>query len=214
MADTPKTLVELIYEGLKMDIYNGKIKPGSFLSEQDIADNYASSRTPVREALRKLEHDGLIVTLPKRGSYVIQITLQDLLDMDEIRILIEPYLAKNSAGRIEFSILEELEERLLQLNRDNPTEQHFLELVEIDERIHNLILECSNNMKLHSIMTDLRKVKSIVTLKATKKRYNEGIDEHMRTIKALKENNGIEAEKAMRKHIENARENYKTIILG
>lgn len=214
MTNAPKTLVEVIYEGMKMDIYTGKIKSGSFLSEQDIADRFNTSRTPVREAFRKLEQDGLIITLPKRGSFVAQITLQDLLDMDEIRLLIEPYLARAAVGCVETPVLIELERQLTQLNRDNPTEQDFLELVKIDDQIHGLISNCSKNKKLQTILTDLRKIKSIVTLEATIKRYNDGIDEHLRTVRALKDKDEAEAEGSMRKHIENARKNYKTILLG
>ena len=88
------SLVERIYQKLRLDIYSSKIHQGAMLTEQEIADSFNVSRTPVREALRKLEQEGLITIIPKKGSIVKQITLQDILEMDQIRELLEPYVAR------------------------------------------------------------------------------------------------------------------------
>lgn len=212
MKSIPKSTAKEIYETIKMEICTSVIEPSMFISEQQIADRFRVSRTPVREALTKLEHDGLIKTIPKVGSFVTQVTLQDLIEMDEIRMLLEPYLAKNAVGRVDISTLESLEKQLTELNRENPNEQDYLKLVEIDEQVHNLILNTADNNRLKSIISNLMKIKSIVTLRATKKRYNEGITEHLTIIKALKAQDAATAEKAMLEHIQNANDNYPTFL--
>ena len=75
-----RPLREIVYEQLKMQILTGKITPGTRMMEVDLADNMGVSRTPVREAIRKLEKEGLVVIEPRRGAYVSDISVKEMVD--------------------------------------------------------------------------------------------------------------------------------------
>ena len=206
------SLVERIYQKLRLDIYSSKIHQGAMLTEQEIADSFNVSRTPVREALRKLEQEGLITIIPKKGSIVKQITLQDILEMDQIRELLEPYVAKIAAQTIDVDLLIPLEKQLIDLKSKTPSQQNCLELLELDGQLHNAIMQFNSNSRINSILNNLRKSFNLIRLKGATSRYQDSINEQLEIIGALKERNGKAAEKAMFKHIEKAKKNRFKII--
>ncbi|KJS20979.1 MAG: hypothetical protein VR72_12575 [Clostridiaceae bacterium BRH_c20a] len=206
------SLVEKIYQKLRLDIYSSKIHQGAMLTEREIADFFNVSRTPVREALRKLEQEGLITIIPKKGSIVKQITLQDILEMDQIRELLEPYVAKIAAQTIDVDLLIPLEKQLIDLKSKTPSQQNCLELLELDGQLHNAIMQFNSNSRINSILNNLRKSFNLIRLKGATSRYQDSINEQLEIIGALKERNGKAAEKAMFKHIEKAKKNRFKII--
>ena len=80
-----RPLREIVYEQLKMQILTGKITPGTRMMEVELADEMGVSRTPVREAIRKLEKEGLVTIEPRRGAYASDISVKDMLDTLEVR---------------------------------------------------------------------------------------------------------------------------------
>ncbi|KJS87380.1 MAG: hypothetical protein JM58_04435 [Peptococcaceae bacterium BICA1-8] len=212
IKESADSLVEKIYKKLRLDIYSSKIPQGVMLIEQEIADCFNVSRTPVREAFRKLEQEGLITIIPKKGSIVKQITLQDILEMDQIRELLEPYVAKIAAETIDVDLLIPLEKQLIDLKSKEPSQQNCLKLLELDGQLHNVIMRFNSNSKINSILNNLRKSFNLIRLKGATSRYQDSINEQMEIIGALKERNGKAAEKAMFKHIEKAKKNRFKII--
>ena len=98
--DEYKPLRDVVFENLRGAIVEGRLKPGQRLMEVQLAEQLGVSRTPVREAIRKLELEGLVVMLPRKGAYVANMSLKDLIDVLEIRASLEGLAASLAAERI------------------------------------------------------------------------------------------------------------------
>ena len=95
--DEYKPLRDVVFESLREAILEGKLSPGQRLMEVQLAEQLGVSRTPVREAIRKLELEGLVVMLPRKGAYVADISLKDLVDVLEIRASLEGLISRKNA---------------------------------------------------------------------------------------------------------------------
>src|SRR6056297_804513 len=95
-----KPLGNIVYESLKESILNGSLKPGEKLMESRIAEDLGVSRTPVREAIRKLEKEKYVKMIPRKGAYVEDLTMEDILEVLEIRIVLEGLASKLAARNI------------------------------------------------------------------------------------------------------------------
>lgn len=107
-------MADRAYSRLKRDIVEARLRPGAVLSDSDIAEHYEMSRTPVREAINNLRREGLVVVLPKRGTFVKPIDFAEIHDLYTLRTLVEPeaaVLASQRASDEELSELEELSAR-------------------------------------------------------------------------------------------------------
>lgn len=112
--DNYKPLRDVVFENLREAILEGKLEPGQRLMEVQLAEQLGVSRTPVREAIRKLELEGLVVMLPRKGAYVADVSLKDIIDVLEIRSTLEGLAAYLAADRI----TEEGVERLKAIAED------------------------------------------------------------------------------------------------
>ena len=107
--DEYKPLRDVVFENLREAIVEGRLKPGQRLMEVQLAEQLGVSRTPVREAIRKLELEGLVVMLPRKGAYVANMSLKDLKDVLEIRASLEGLAASLAAERISDEDIKKLE---------------------------------------------------------------------------------------------------------
>ena len=107
--DNYKPLRDVVFENLREAILEGKLKPGQRLMEVQLAEQLGVSRTPIREAIRKLELEGLVVMLPRKGAYVANMSFKDLIDVLEIRASLEGLAASLAAERRRDEDIEELE---------------------------------------------------------------------------------------------------------
>jgi len=103
-----KTLKERIIAGLRNSIIQGEIKPGTRLQEMEIASNYNTSRTPVREAFHQLESEGYVTIRSRRGAVVNSLTSDDVNDYYELMVMLTKLAAQNASGRIDISDREKL----------------------------------------------------------------------------------------------------------
>ena len=92
-------LRELVYEELKKEILTGRIAPGTRMMEVELADEMGVSRTPIREAIRKLEKEGLVIIEPRRGAYASSISVKDMVDTLEVRENLEGFAAAMAAEK-------------------------------------------------------------------------------------------------------------------
>ena len=113
--DSYKPLRELVCEHIRDAIINGVFAPGERLMEIQMADEMGVSRTPVREAIRKLEMEGFVVMIPRRGTYVSNMSIRDINDVYEIRISLDTLAAGLAAERISDEELEELQRLLVKV---------------------------------------------------------------------------------------------------
>ena len=166
--DAYKPLREVVSETLRQAIKDGVLKPGERLMEIQLADELGVSRTPIREAIRKLELEGFVVMVPRRGTYVADISLKDIAQVFEIRSALEELAAGLAAERITPDELEYLERILVEINEyiDN---DEFDKIVDADVRFHDVLYHASRNQRLVDILNNLREHNSAMARKVAKK---------------------------------------------
>lgn len=116
--DNYKPLRELVFESLREAIIIGKLSPGERMMEIQLAEEMGVSRTPIREAIRKLELEGLVVMIPRKGAYVAGVSLKDIADVFEIRRALEGLAAELAAERASDEEFEEMERCLVKIAKD------------------------------------------------------------------------------------------------
>ena len=152
--DNYKPLRDVVFENLRSAILEGKLKSGQRLMEVQLAEQLGVSRTPVREAIRKLELEGLVVMLPRKGAYVANISVKDLMDVLEIRASLEGLGASLAAERRteeDIKNLEEIEEEFEQA----VITQDIDMLLKKDIEFHECIFKAANNKKLEKMINSL-----------------------------------------------------------
>ena len=138
------TLPQDLFIRLRNDILQGKFVAGSKLSEQQICDEYMVSRTPVREAFQKLELEGVIEIIPKRGAFVLKQTKQDIDDVYEIMKALESVAIRLAIERIDDETIKRLQE-LYELMEFYTVKADLEKLRSVNEEFHNTIYEATNN---------------------------------------------------------------------
>jgi DNA-binding GntR family transcriptional regulator len=203
--DGYKPLREIVFETIREAIINQVLKPGERLMEIQLAEELGVSRTPVREAIRKLELEGFVVMVPRKGAYVAGISMKDIHEVFEVRGALEALAASLAAERITEEELEEMERRLVKEAEE--TEANNLEsIVEIDTSFHALLYKAARNERLinfvNLLQEQLHRFRSASL--ARPGRSKTALEEHRKLIEALAERNGKLAEQLAREHIENA----------
>ena len=137
-------LRDVVFNTLRKAILKGELKPGERLMEIALAERLGVSRTPVREAMRKLELEGLVVMIPRRGAQVANITEKDLNDVLEVRIALENLSIENACMRMTEEQLEELWNAAKNFEA-TMAEGNLVKLAEADVAFHEVIYKGKNN---------------------------------------------------------------------
>lgn len=208
MGNNKKTLKEKVYLTLKEKILTQKLRAGDSLSEVDLAKELGVSRTPVREALLRLQKDMFLEILPNRGAHVTFITLQDLKDTFQLLQILEGAATRLAAEQIEQEKLTDLEKEFIVLQKKGNTVD-YEEEQKIGVRLHEIILQSTGNGRMIDILQSIRKQIRTLCLNSIKRpgRVNEAIQEHLDVIFALKNRDGSSAENAMVTHVMNVYRN-------
>ena len=205
--DAYKPLREVVSETLRQAIKDGVLKPGERLMEIQLADELGVSRTPIREAIRKLELEGFVVMVPRRGTYVADISLKDIAQVFEIRSALEELAAGLAAERITPDELEYLERILVEINEyiDN---DEFDKIVDADVRFHDVLYHASRNQRLVDILNNLREQMYRYSIEYLKKKecYPQLLNEHQTIIDAIAGHDKELATKFTSQHIKNQAE--------
>lgn len=197
-------LRDVVFNTLRRAILKGELKPGERLMEIALADKLGVSRTPIREAIRKLELEGLVVMAPRKGAKVASITERDLNDVLEVRKGMEVLAISLACKRITGEELEKLEiierdfQRLIESG-------NLTELAEMDVKFHDTIYQATNNQRLVQLLNNLRE-----QMYRYRMEYLKDIavrrtlaEEHKSICQALRERNQQQAEKYVSIHIDN-----------
>jgi DNA-binding GntR family transcriptional regulator len=143
------TAAERAYELLKEEIITTRMKPGAMIEEAMLVNDLGLGRTPVREALKRLEAERLVVVLPRRGMYVAEVTLAELRELEEVRVALETLSARLAVQRITPRQLEELSSLFAEITaRAADGRQASERSLEMDRRLHELIWRASDNSLL------------------------------------------------------------------
>ncbi|MBR3755699.1 MAG: GntR family transcriptional regulator [Firmicutes bacterium] len=152
-----RPLREIVYEQLKRQILTGEITPGTRMMEVDLADEMGVSRTPVREAIRKLEKEGLVTIEPRRGAYASDISVKDMVDTMEVREHLESLAASLAAETMTDEQREELEyiaDEYTKAIHNNNME----DMIHYDELFHKGIVKASGNKTLIQISESVQEL--------------------------------------------------------
>ncbi|MCI5885237.1 MAG: GntR family transcriptional regulator [Clostridiales bacterium] len=152
-----RPLREIVYEELKAQILKGDIKPGTRMMEVELAEVLGVSRTPVREAIRKLEKEGLVKIEPRRGAYASELSVKDMVDILEVRQSMEGLAAYYCAQRINDEQKEQLRDYALAFN-EAVEEGVYEDMISYDTKFHHLIVECCDNDILVHMVEQLQEL--------------------------------------------------------
>ncbi len=203
--DSYKPLRDLVLEALREAIMSGSLQPRERLMEIQLAEELGVSRTPVREALRKLELEGFIVMVPRKGAYVSDLSMKDIADVFEIRAALEGLAAALAAERITEEELETME-RLLVEKGEAINQNDIDKLVEVDTKFHETMYKASRNERLSSIISNLREQIQRFRLSSLSVpgRKKDSLDEHRNIVEAIQARDVQLARYLAQEHIENA----------
>ena len=212
--DNYKPLREIVFESVRGAIISGVLKPGERLMEVQLAEKLGVSRTPIREAIRKLELEGLVIMMPRKGAYVADLSLKDITDVLEIRAALEGLAAGLAALRITDEEIEELELTALQFHQALEADD-FDMIVQKDIEFHDRIFKATRNDKLLQITNNLREqVQRFRIMYINKSNKSKDLaKEHYEIAEAISKRNIDMAEKIAKRHIENA-EKYILTMAG
>ncbi|MGE5558531.1 MAG: GntR family transcriptional regulator [Bacillota bacterium] len=207
--DNYKPLRELVFESIRDAILSGNLPPGERLMEIQLADEMGVSRTPVREALRKLELDGLVVVAPRKGAYVAGISSKDITEVFEIRGALEGLAAELAVERITEEELDQLEKILYQVA--SCVDSNNLEgMIDADTHFHEMLYLASRNARLSQIVHNLRE--QIQRFRkfslSSPGRMREALEEHKAIVDAIAQRNANLACQLAKEHIENAESSF------
>ncbi|ODM27192.1 GntR family transcriptional regulator [Acetivibrio mesophilus] len=197
-----KPLREVIFNTLREAIIAGELKPGERLMEVKLAEKMGVSRTPVREAIRKLELEGLVEMLPRKGAHVAELSAKDIMDVLEVRASLDGLATALAAERITDGEIKELEhiqsQFLAYANKDN-----LQGSIKKDVEFHELIYRASRNERLIQISSNLREQIQRFRVIYLKDYSNpkELIKEHQYILEAISTRDKTAAQEYAQKHI-------------
>jgi len=186
-------LRDVVFNTLRDAILKGDFAPGERLMEKQLAERLGVSRTPIREAIRKLELEGLVMMMPRKGAEVASVTGKDISDVLEVRATLEALAVKLACKKMSEQDFEELV-FVNEAFKKAALEKDVKTLIEKDIEFHDIIFHCSNNEKLIQIINNLReqiyrfRVEYIYKMKS----YDNLVMEHDEIVSAMKDRRGNE----------------------
>lgn len=152
-----RPLREIVYEELKREILVGEIAPGTRMMEIELADEMGVSRTPVREAIRKLEKEGLVTIEPRKGAYASDVSIKDMVDVLEVREDLEAMAAAMAAQKVNKDEKQALIEATMEYKEAVESERTE-DIIRCDEKFHQLIVNYSGNKTLVQLFSQVQEL--------------------------------------------------------
>ena len=190
------------YARLLSDLREGRLSPGERLRETELAERLGVSRTPVREAIRQLEADGIVAHIPRQGASIRRLDYAEVMELYEMRAVLE-----GTAARLAARAASDIEiEELCDMNRQLGTLGNVPEAFTLNRQFHSALLEAARNRFLARSIQALQKALLILgpTTLTQSDRSEKAVEEHADILDAIKGRDGTRAEAAMRAHIEAA----------
>jgi DNA-binding GntR family transcriptional regulator len=193
------------YERIRTAIIEGNLVHGSALSEYELATILNISRTPIREALRQLEREGLVRSIANKGSFVMELSIRDIHEIYQVREQLEGFAARVCAERMDTAEALDLERKLVEAQRQQDPES----AAESDIRLHKSLIAVTNNRRVEQILSTFDDQVYLSRNQAlrTPGRREAMIGEHLDIIRCILARDAVGAENAMRGHLRAARDN-------
>ncbi len=201
-----------VFTRLENDILNGHYAVGENFTEARVAEDLGVSRTPVREAIRQLELEGLVTYIPNKGATVKGLSKEDIQDIGEIRMKIEGIAARRAAVNIQDEQIAELHE-ILDLENFYTQRGDFQPILDLDTRFHKLIFQASGSRLLSLTLRQFHHYlqQSRETSMHDKDRAEKMLLEHQRILEAIEVRDSEKAETQMAQHVKNATKNINKL---
>ena len=152
-------LRDVVFNTLRQAILRGELKPGERLMEIQLANKLGVSRTPIREAIRKLELEGLVLMIPRKGAEVAEITEKSLRDVLEVRKALEELAVKLACDRMTKQQMSQLKEAAKEFEETLKTND-VTKFAEADVKFHDVIFMATDNQRLIQLLNNFRAIKS------------------------------------------------------
>ena len=199
-------LRDVVFNTLRKAILRGELKPGERLMEIQLANKLGVSRTPIREAIRKLELEGLVLMIPRKGAEVAQITEKNMRDVLEVRKALEELAVQLACEKITAEEIEEMKKAAEEFKMILKSKD-ITEIAEADVRFHDIIYMATDNQKLILLLNNLREQMYRYRVEYLKEGETRDllVKEHEELTKAIKERDVERAKQLSFQHIENQR---------
>ncbi len=209
---------ELVYSKIKDDIINSVLFSGDALMEQKLCDYLSVSRTPVRAALLKLEREGFVKSVPNRGVFVSEINIKDILDIYELREVMDPLALRLALRKRKSEVMENMDYYLTQhkiVVADAEKNNDWQRVLSIDNKFHAIYLEsCGNSQILNAYHQFKDKALWYMhTRYRDGKRAVESLDQHERVVDAVRRDEHLKAEKLLAEHMASIRQYYVELMI-
>ena len=211
--DNYKPLREVVFNSIRGAIISGVLKPGERLMEVQLAEKMGVSRTPIREAIRKLELEGLVVMIARKGAYVADLSIKNITDVLEVRAVLEGLASGLAALRMTEEEIKDLEltaRHFEQAMNSNDVEG----VIQTDIEFHEKIFKATRNEKLlqltNSLMEQVQRFRVMYLNKAIKS--TNLIKEHYKIVEAISRRNREMAENIAKIHIQNAEKDMMRLL--
>lgn len=201
------TISRQVYSIIKKSIVSGHYKPNHWLQEVELSKELGVSRSPIREALRQLSADGLVNEIPNKGTFVREFTEKEVLEVYEIRELLESYAIMHLPKELtkeQKDKMETYKEGFKKYYEENDLEEYII----VDSKFHRYIIECTDNsilMELYRRVRNMNMLFRIYSL-STKERFDESLDEHSGIVDNIIKGNYKDAAAINAKHLTSAKE--------
>lgn len=197
-------LRDVVFNTLRQAILRGELKPGERLMEIQLANKLGVSRTPIREAIRKLELEGLVLMIPRKGAEVAEITEKNLRDVLEVRCALEELAVQLACDRIDKQGIHKLQQAAKNFASVLDSED-ITKIAEADVAFHDIIYMATENQRLIQLLNNLREQMYRYRIEYLKKKeyYPRLLAEHQDIIQAIANREHERATKITSQHIDN-----------
>jgi DNA-binding GntR family transcriptional regulator len=199
---SPASLEKRAYDAIKEAIMSFRLKPGQSLVENDLARQLNISKTPVRDALLKLEKEGFVIKVPYTGTYVGDITPQAVMDIFEIRAVLEGLAVRLATQLVKDEEIEEIQEIILQHHAASAVND-IKDAALLNKKFHEWIIHSASNPWLKQILSNLddhlQRYRTLSNFQTG--RLDKSVEEHQHVLDAMKRRDAESAEKSLREHI-------------
>ena len=209
---TPKSLGDHAYERLLDMMLAGNLPAGTVLQERRLAESLKISRTPVREALGRLEFEGLVTRRFNRLPTVRQLSIDEFVDILNVRKILEVEAGTLAAGRVDPQRAREVRDAVRELLESE--HRTVARQWEINEMVHGLICETSGNHLLAEMARELRRRTHMFDMRRIPSRFHESQEEHLEMIDAVVAGDAARARQVLAMHIDNVKRSIVDTLLA
>ena len=206
-------LRDVVFNTLREAILKGELKPGERLMELQLAAKLGVSRTPIREAIRMLEQEGLAVTIPRKGAEVAKMTEKDMEDVLQIRVVLDELAVKIACNLMTAEQLNELVATMHEFEESTKTGD-VKRIAEADVKFHDIIYKSTDNPKLVNMLNNLREqmYRYRVEYLKDENNYPTLMKEHKQIVEGLRNKNEQTVTETMHQHVKNQAVAVKAMI--